>query len=398
MRRATSEGKGCFLWDTELRGFGLLASPTGSVSWLVQKWSGGRDGKAKRISFAKYPPMLPEEARREASVLIGDVHKGVDLVDRKRKARLAKLALIQAPTLADAVELYIARHQKPGSYWPEVRHKFERHVLPILGADITVESITKAEVRALIEAKQDKGHHGAARYLFAVLRPFFRWCLERDLIAKSPLASITPPKPLQARDRVLTDIEIKAFWAATSAPELFNPLHRLLLLTGQRKSEVGGMSWSELDLAKAEWTIPKERTKNSREHLVHLSPQAMTIIQGLTRHAHSDFVFTTTLVRPISGYGLAKRRLDARMQPAKPWRVHDLRRTAASGLAKLGFLPHITERVLNHVSGAQGGLVGVYQRYEYLDDRKRALLAWGNHVEALVTGAEPANNVIPIRA
>jgi integrase len=111
----------------------------------------------------------------------------------------------------------------------------------------------------------------------------------------------------------------------------------------------------------------------------------------------SPFVFTTTLTSPISGYGKAKGRLDELMS-IPPWRVHDLRRTAASGMAKLGFQPHVVERVLNHVSGAQGGLVGVYQRYEYADERRKALHAWGSYVEALITQGSQPNNVIPLRA
>jgi integrase len=164
------------------------------------------------------------------------------------------------------------------------------------------------------------------------------------------------------------------------------------------------MRWPEVDVENGAWIIPKERTKNGKEHLVHLSPQALAC---LPVRGDSRFVFPSNKGQTsISGYSKAKVQLDATMKPtaresgvpAKPWRIHDLRRTAASGMAALGFQPHIIERVLNHVSGAQGGLVGVYQRYEYIEDRKRALCAWGNHVEALVSDKPVADNIVPLRA
>ena len=146
------------------------------------------------------------------------------------------------------------------------------------------------------------------------------------------------------------------------------------------------MQWSELDLRARTWTIPKERTKNGKEHLVHLSPQALTIINGLQQIEGCPFLFSTTYDTPISGYGKAKLKLDSMMPDVPAWRVHDLRRTAASGMAALGFQPHVVERVLNHISGAQGGLVGVYQRHEYLEERKRAIEAWGSYLSQLVSG------------
>jgi integrase len=292
---------------------------------------------------------------------------------------------LNAAKLGEVVELYLKRHSKPGSYWIEIRRKFDVEIIPELGKDTPVTEITKSDLRALIEAKQDKNWHGAARYLFATLRPFFKWCAERDLISKSPLEDISPPKPLASRDRVLTDAEIVTFWKATESDPLFGPFYRLLLLTAQRREEVGGMQWQEVDRVTSTWTIPKQRTKNAKEHVVHLSPQALAVLDALPRQERG-YVFTTTGTTPISGYGKAKARLDGVMGELPEWRVHDLRRTAASGMAALGFQPHIIERVLNHVSGATGGLVGVYQRFEYLEERQRALEAWANHVKTLCSG------------
>jgi integrase len=393
-----------YVWDSELRGFGARVSASGQTSWLVQKWVGGRGGRAKRVVLAHYPPIDLDEARKLASIAIGDVGKGVDLVDKKSKARQAKREALNATRLGDAVEQFLRRNSTGNRYWTEVRRKFETEVISALGRDIVVREITKRDVRALVEAKLDEGKDGAARSLFAAVRPFFKWCVERDIIVESPIDGVTPPSPLQSRDRILSDDEVRAVWTVTESMPLFGPFYRLLLLTAQRREEVAAMSWSEVDLQTSAWTIPKTRTKNGKEHVVHLSAQAIQVLEAIARHEHSKLVFTTTGDTPISGYGKAKRRLDERLEAhlegrsIEPWVVHDLRRTAASGMARLGFQPHIIERVLNHVSGVTGGLVGVYQRYEYIDDRKRALEAWGQHVGALTGAKTEKTNVVPFGA
>jgi integrase len=399
-KQAQTEARALFLWDTELRGFGARASGYGRVSWLVQKWGGGRwdgGGKAKRTVIAHYPPMGVDEARRQAGIAIGDTFKGSPLVGRRERVRKAKREHQETAKLGDAIELYLKRNSKPGRYWRTIAQDFVRDVVSVLGSDTPITSITKRQLRHLIETKQDKAP-ASARNLFAMLRPFFNWCVERDLIATSPLRDIKPPPKVDDRDRVLTDAEIKLLWQATDDLPMYGPCCRLLLLTGQRREEVGRMCWSELDLAKGEWIIPKERTKNGKEHLVHLSPQALAILKTLPELEGTDLVFATPQTTPIAAYSRAKLVLDKRMPGVPPWVIHDLRRTAASGMAALGFQPHVIERVLNHVSGAQGGLVGVYQRYEYQEDRKRALHAWGSHVEALLVGAQRQENVVPFRA
>jgi integrase len=209
------------------------------------------------------------------------------------------------------------------------------------------------------------------------------------------------PEPVKSRDRVLSDDEVAAFWRATKRlGGVFAPVFQLLLLTGQRREEVAAMRWDEVEFEKAVWTIPAERCKNGKPHHLDLSPQVLSILCSLheERLADRDLVFTTTGVTSVSGFSKIKTRLDQLMEdelarPVKPWRTHDLRRTAASGMAGLGFAPQVVERVLNHVSGAQGGLVGVYQKHQYRVERKAAMLAWGNYVEKLEAPDE-ARNVV----
>lgn len=407
---AARTGKVAFAWDTDQKGFGVKASPHGACSYVVQKWIGGRGGKAQRMVIGHFPDKPLEDARRDAGKHSSKVTDGVDVITERKRNRQAIRDTINTE-LASTVDLFIAKKSNPDSrYWSETARLLKTQVVPVLGATMPVSGISKAAVRSLIEAKEEH-HPGAARNIFAALRPFFKWCVERDLIGASPMDDLSPPDVLASRDRILTPDEIKVFWVATcNMPYPFGPFYQLLLLTAQRREEVAAMWWPEIDLGAAVWIIPKERTKNGKEHLVHLSPDALSILSFLKKaHTNGSFVFTTNGKTPISGYSKAKAKLDDLCALAAEtyfpeflpqifhsgWRVHDLRRTAASGMAELGFQPHIVERVLNHISGAQGGLVGVYQRFEYADERKRALHAWANQI-ATINGASPNTNVVKL--
>ena len=201
-KEAVATGKKLYRWDSELRGFGVYLSPHGTISWLVQKWQGGRDGGSKRISLGSAPAVSLEDARKEALLTIGDVAKGVDIVDRKAKARRQKLQAMQAPALREAVQLYLTRlaQRRSVGYSAEVRQMWTNQILPALGSDTKVASITKQELRRFIEGKQDAGKHGSARYLYAVLRPFFKWAVMQDLIVSNPMEGLQAPEPLAASD------------------------------------------------------------------------------------------------------------------------------------------------------------------------------------------------------
>jgi integrase len=189
------------------------------------------------------------------------------------------------------------------------------------------------------------------------------------------------PKPVEARDRVLSDEEIRAFWQAASEENWpFSSVFKVLLLTGQRRDEVAGMRWREVDLDAGQWAVARERATNGKAHTVDLHPEAVRLLDPLgdaaaprlikNTEGEEDLVYSTTGRTPVSNFSKVKARIDARMQQIpggklRLWRIHDLRRTAASGMVALGFQPHVIERVLNHVSRAQGGLVSVYQRHEY---------------------------------
>jgi integrase len=229
-----------------------------------------------------------------------------------------------------------------------------------------------------------------------------------------------PPPVVASRDRVLSDEELAlAFRAAQSMPYPFGPMFELLFTTGQRRDEVAGLNWSELDRETGLWTLPRERTKNGEASLVPLNALAIAALDraaGGGLDASPDWprkglVFTTTGRSPVSGYSSAKAKLDARMMQIakddaqggsgepldaiKPWRVHDARRTLATGLQRLGVRFEVTEAVLNHVSGSRSGIAGVYQRHGWGPEKRAALDAWGAHLAGLLIPTDKTN-VVPL--
>jgi integrase len=393
---ASEQGKAVYLWDTDVKGFGCRITPRGDVSWQLQIWAGGKrfgeGGKARRVAFEAEGI---DAARAKAMAMKAS---GIDPVSAKQERKQAQREKLARTKLKEAWELYYERRGDDDStHWKWTKSKFEKVVIPKLGATTALAEIGKAEIVGLID-KIERKHPISARYTFACLRPFFKWCVGKQYISASPMDGLIAPELPKARERVLSDDEIKALWnAAGDMRPLWCPLYRLLLLTAQRREEVGAMSWSEVDLDKAIWTIPGSRTKNGKPHTVHLSPLAVATLKSVPKAKGTDYVFTTTLKTPMSGYGRAKARLGAAVG-FSDWVVHDLRRTAASGMASLGFQPHIIERVLNHLSGAQGGLVAVYQRHEYLEERKRAIEAWGNYVQTLISEAPRASSAANVVA
>jgi integrase len=200
-----------------------------------------------------------------------------------------------------------------------------------------------------------------------------------------------PPTKERARDRALTDDELRWFWSACEAIGWpFGPLAKLLLLTAQRRDEVAGIEWSEINLDKQTWTMPRHKTKNDRTHEVHLSDVAVEVLRSVPRVGNGPVFITNG--RPVSGFSYGKNRLDAVMLKVKEdelggtseaiphWILHDLRRTAATGMARLNIPPHVVDKVLNHTSGTIRGVAAVYNRFEYLEERRAALEAWGGYV------------------
>jgi integrase len=219
----------------------------------------------------------------------------------------------------------------------------------------------------------------------------YGWAMKRGGLSINPFASL-PVTPILKRERTLSDDELVAIWRATDGPGPFSGIVRMLILTGQRREEVAGMTWAEL--ADDAWTIPASRAKNDATHIIPLSALAQDLLREAPRFG--ELVFPG-LRGPFNGWSKAKAALDARSGVAN-WRLHDLRRTAATGLQRLGVRLEVTEQILNHVSGSRAGIVGVYQRHDFAAEKRAALEAWGSHVEAIVEGRIPESNVLKLHA
>ncbi len=350
------------------------------------------------------------------------------VVERRERERAVTVAAAKLPNDFRAVsDRYIERYAKNNTKrttWMELKRQLEVDVLPKWG-DRPIASISRQDVTELLNAIADRGSPVQANRTLARLKTLFRWVVDEELVASDPTARLRKIVKETARDRALTDDEIRLFWAGCDKLDWpFGPMFKLLLLTAQRRDEVGGMEWSEIERReKTEWTIPREKAKNDRAHQVHLSEFALEIIQDLPRMSRrraqgassepSLYVFTTNGERPVSGFSKAKRRLDGHMKrllsaqieeskkdperaEIEGWILHDLRHTAATGMAGLNIAPHVVDRILNHVSGTIRGVAAVYNRHAYLEERKAALEAWGRHVESLIRPGP--TNVIPLVA
>ncbi len=398
-------------WDNQLPGFGLRISETGRRTWVVMYRVGGKLVRETLGTAAVIPSVA--DARTRARESLQKAQAGVNPVEERRGSeRAAELARERTPkSFGTIVDLYLNRYAEKNtrtSTHKETKRVLDHDVRPAW-EQRSIAEIARRDVIELLDGIVDRGAAVQANRTLAVLRRLFNWAVEREIISASPVTGLKMPSAETARDRALTDEEIRHFWIGCDKLGWpFGPMFKLLLLTAQRRDEVGGAQWSEIELSKGVWAIPREKAKNNRAHEVHLCEFAVEIVRALPRIGREmRFVFTTNGERPVSGFSKAKERLDNHMvqllraefeevgkDPAQAaiedWILHDLRRTAATGMARLNIAPHVVDRILNHVSGTIRGVAAVYNRHAYLEERKAALEAWGRYVESLVRLA-PAN-------
>jgi integrase len=291
---------------------------------------------------------------------------------------------------------YVRRNLKPSTIG-EVDRILTKRIVPAWRGR-RLSEIRRADVHDLLDAVVEERGPIAANRTLSWFRRLCSWAIERGLIETNPCTGIKLPAAETARDRVLSDAELKAAWqAADGLEQPYSEFIKLLILTGQRRSEVAEMRWSEIDLDAKLWTLPKERAKNHRQHEIPLSDSAAALLRGLPRIAESGVVFTLNGSNAITAFALTKKRLDALMpHDIPPWTLHDLRRTFASGCARLGVAVHVVEAALNHRSGTIKGVAAVYNRYSYDAEKRAAMATWARHVDALVTGVA-AGNVVELR-
>ena len=352
------------VYDANLAGFGLRVSPTGTKSWIVLSRNLNRKTRA---TLGRYPQMSLGEARQRA---ITSLQMMADGEYNREKS---------FDTFEQALEEWYSKDQSQNKSFAQVRSAVELHVRPKLKS-FKLKDIQKRDIIKLIDLVGRTAPTQANRVL-AFTKRFFNWCVSRDLLAVSPANGITKFSNEVSRDRVLNENELEGVLNATlNMPYPFGPLFRILLMTGQRLNEVSGLTWSEIDLPSATWKIPRDRAKNKASHVVHFSQPVLEELERLRTISTHDLIFTTTGKTAVSGFSRAKRQLD-NLSGVGDWRLHDLRRTFATvATEQLGFQPVIVDRILNHVSGSVKGIAAVYQRGEYLEQRRIALDAWGQYL------------------
>lgn len=404
-----------FLWDTDCKGFGVKRTPAGKAVFLLQyRLHGGRAGKTKRFTIGPMGTWTPDSARTEAERLMRLVAQGTDPMDALKEQRRIENTLSFTAYVETFTEGYLKTEW--GDSWPQAKRQLEMHVAPFLG-DTPLPDIGPDRINPILDALRNRP--ALRRNVWAVMSKLFRWAEKRDDIDKSPMAKMDAPPTVKPRRRVLSPDELFACWHASftlDAPR--GSLVRLLMVTLQRRSEVAELPWPELRKDDAIWHIPGERTKNQIDHLVPLSDLALAEFDLLGWKRRGLAMPSSTGITPVSNFSDTKTALDEAMQPIlqkladeragvedeprhevelKPWRLHDLRRTGTTNLQALGFPIEVTERVINHHQGGEAsGIRGVYNLYEYLPEKTRALQAWADHLRQIVSGEVVASNVIPL--
>jgi integrase len=380
---------GSALWDTEVRGFGVRRQ-TGGTFFYLRYAIGSRQ---KMRSIGRFgSPWTVEQARRHALQALGQAVSGSDPFAAKA----------QGDTFSTLAEVYIARQQSrlAPSTLRALTLYLRTSAKPLAARALS--EITRKDIAAcLADIERDSGAPSRNRAR-AALSALFAFAIAEGHLDTNPVAG-TGKAQETSRDRVLTDAELAAIWHALP-PTVYGDVVRLLMLTGQRRMEIGGLRWSEIDFTARVINLPATRTKNGRAHQVPLSQAAYDILAArhtvlFDRVPHSPpvngtadgLVFGTTGQRGYNGWSDGKLTLDRKLGPGfQPFCHHDARRTVASGMARLGINLPVIERVLNHVSGSFAGIVGVYQRHDFAEEKRQALELWATHLSTIVGLAKAA--------
>jgi integrase len=391
--------------DAAFEGLSIIVHPTGAKTWSYRYRYARR---LRRITIGNWPAIDIPKARRRAETALGALERGED----------PTIALF-APKSSQ----YILRADRD-SFGVLIRSYFQKHLIPntrswresarLVGlkveeaegnaptfadvhggiverfAERPVTSITRKDLREMIEASRERGATTTINREVGVVRAFLQWCVNADIIETNPAAGMAKASPENKRTRVLTETELRLIWlAAESEAFPFGDIVRLLLLTGQRRGEVAGAAWPEFDLKAQHWLLPAERSKNGLPHLIPLAVPAIEILQSIPRFAGGDFMFGMGGRNGFSGFSKAKRRLDETITelndgPLPEWDIHDLRRSVATGMAKLGVQPIVIEASLNHITGVRSSIASVYNLHSYEQEKREALTRWAEHVLRVV--------------
>ena len=370
-------------WDTEITGFGLKITPANKRTFIFAYRMGGRGSPSRTYTIG---PTTPHLARQEAKRLQGMVANGRD-PGAERKHHRRKMA---TDRIEDVAESFIEKHVSQLKSARDNKRLLRREVVSKWGKR-SIHSITRTDVSDLLNGIVDRGAPTAANRTLAALRKMFNWSLSHGIIDSSPCTGISAPTKERPRDRFLSDDELTVVMRAIQefdAP--YSGIVKMLVYTAARRSEIAEMKWDEINIDAKTWTLPSSRAKNSKTHIVHLSQPALEVLAN-TPH-YGPYVFTTDGKTPFQNLGHSKRALDD-TSGVTDWWLHDIRRTVVTAIAGMGIPPHIADALLNHKSGTISGVAAVYQKNEFLPERRDALDRWAEHVQSLL--GDPGENTAP---
>jgi len=354
-----------WLWDDKVIGFGARRQTKGVFYYLRYR----RNGTQTMHSIGRHgSPWTPDTARIEAKRLLGVVAGGDDPFAQA----------LAAEAFGNEVNRYLERKRaamKPRPYAEVVRH-LTKQCAPLHRLRLGV--IDRRMIATLLAEIETTSGPVARNRARSSLSAFFTWAITEGLLDANPVVGTAKVNEGGSRERVLTSEELGKLWLALR-PSGYSDIVRLLVLTGQRRQEIGALQWNEVDLVRKLIVLSPARTKNRRQHELPLSSQACAVLKRQPRRNRTEFVFNEA---GFKNWNRAKAALDKRLRITE-WRIHDLRRTCATGMAELGVQPHIIEAVLNHVSGHKAGVAGIYNRAKYADEMRSALQRWADHLQGI---------------
>ena len=375
------------IFDDEIPGFGLRIRTGGSRTFVFQYKLGT---KHRRMALGVATPETVARARKTAAKLHARVKLGQDPASDKVEAQRQASETFE-PSAQEFLDTLRDRY-RPGSF-REIRRHLTLHAKPL--HHLPVARITLRDIAEVVSSVTKQSGAVTANRVRSSLNVLFVWLIQSGRVPANPVIN-SGKNPERARDRVLSPAELKLIWTNLNGDQ-FSAVTKLLMLTGQRASEIAGLRWSEI--ADGQIVLPGERTKNKRVHTLPLAPAAAEIIRQQPVRADRDLIFGDR-TGPFSGWSRCKERLDAQLtkangKPLPHWTHHDIRRSVATHMAEIGVLPHIVEAVLNHVSGHKGGVAGIYNRATYEKDKRDALIRWADWLLGIVEGRK--GTITPLR-
>lgn len=353
-------------WDTTVTGLSLRVTQGGTKTFSFK--FRGNDGKERRIKLGRYPELKLAEARAAAMDNKSRLLRGEALIEDKSSKR-------GGLTVSHLIAEFVKRHARFNRSGGETERILRREFEGGYGSR-EYTSVTKGEIIRTIEAIADRGAPAQARNTLAALRKMFNWAVSRDLIEHSPCDRVKPPEKASKRERVLTLTEIQSVWKATDKLNWpFREIVKLLILTGQRRMEIGNLRWLWIDREAKTINFPADAMKNDREHLLPLSDSAWSVLETAPQLSSEDRLFPSRNSKSensASGFSKAKRQLDE-ATGIQDWVFHDIRRTVATQMNGIGVRDTTVDRVLSHTIP---GVSGVYNKHQYVEEKRDALQRW----------------------